>query len=103
MPHRRWTVTGQYLDFWVASTADAVYNTSGSSIVHGAVPAAVGSHLGQEFDAYSWYELNGHLNLGAGYGRFDAGAFLSQLTTGHVYAYPYFAINFKDHGRRNRE
>jgi Alginate export len=103
MPHRRWTVTGQYLDFWVASTADAVYNTSGGSIVHGVVPAAVGSHLGQEFDAYSWYELNGHLNIGAGYGHFDAGAFLSQLTTGHVYSYPYFAINFKDHGRRNRE
>jgi hypothetical protein len=100
MPHRRWTVTGQYLDFWVVSRADSVYNTSGGSIVHGTVPANVGSHLGQEFDAYSWYELNSHLNIGGGYGRFDAGAFLSQLTTGHVYSYPYFAINFKDHGRR---
>lgn len=103
MPHRRWTVTGQYLDFWVASTADAVYNTSGGSIAHGNVPAGIGSHLGQEFDAYSWYELNGHLNIGGGYGRFDAGAFLSHLTTGHVYSYPYFAINFKDHGRTNAE
>ena len=103
MPHRRWSVTGQYIDFWVPSTADAVYNTSGGAIVHGAVPAAIGNHLGQEFDAYSWYELNGHLNIGGGYGRFDAGAFLSQLTTGHVYSYPYFAINFKDHGPRKRE
>lgn len=98
-PHRRLTVTAQYLDFWVASTSDAVYNTSGGTIVHGAVPASVGSHLGQEFDAYSWYELNSHLNIGGGYGRFAAGAFLSNLTTGHVYSYPYIAINFKDHGR----
>jgi hypothetical protein len=103
MPHRRWTVTGQHLDFWVASTSDAVYNTSGGSIVHGAVPANIGSHLGQEFDAYSWYELNSHLNIGGGYGRFDAGAFLSHLTTGHIYSYPYFAINFKDHGRAKGE
>lgn len=102
-PHRRWTVTGQYLDFWVASTADAVYNTSGGSIVHGAVPASIGSHLGHEFDAYSWYELNAHVNIGAGYGRFDAGAFLSHLTTGHVYSYPYFVINFKDHGRTKQD
>lgn len=103
IPHRRWSVTGQYLDFWVASTADAVYNTSGGAIVHGTVPAGIGSHLGQEFDAYSWYEINRHLNIGAGYGRFAAGAFLLQLTTGHVYSYPYFAINFKDHGRAKGE
>lgn len=99
-PHRRWTVTGQYLDSWAASTADAVYNTSGGSIVHGFVPAGIGSHLGEEFDAYSWYEMNGHVNIGGGYGRFAAGGFLSQLTSGHVYSYPYFAINFKDHGKR---
>lgn len=103
MPHRRLTVTGQYLDFGVASTADAVYNTSGGSIVHGTVPASIGSHLGQEVDVYSWYELNGHLNIGVGYGQFNAGAFLSRLTTGHEYSYPYLAINFKDHGRTSGE
>jgi hypothetical protein len=103
MPHRRWTVTGQYLDFWAASTADAVYNTSGSAMVHGVTPAGVGSHLGEEVDFYSWYELNAHMNIGGGYGRFAAGGFLSELTTGHVYSYPYFAINFKDHGRAKRK
>ena len=103
MPHRRWTVSAQYLDFWVASTHDTVYNTSGGAIVHGAVPSGVGSHLGREGDVYSWYELNRHLNIGGGYGRFDAGPFLEQLTTGHVYSYPYIAINFKDHGRSKGE
>ncbi len=102
-PHRRWTVTAQYLDFWADSRADAVYNTSGGAIVHGAVPASIGSHLGEEFDGYTWYELNRHLNIGGGYGRFEAGGFLQELTTWHAYSYPYFAINFKDHGRAKEE
>ena len=102
-PRRRWTVTGQHLQFWVASAEDAVYNTSGGAIVHGTVPVGIGTHLGKEFDVYSWYELNRHLNIGAGYGQFDAGSYLSHLTTGHVYRYPYFAINFKDHGRKAGE
>ena len=103
MPRRRWSVTGQYLDFWAASTRDAVYNTSGGAILHGTAQTGVGSHLGEEFDAYSWYELNAHLNIGAGYGRFNAGGFISGLATGHSYSYPYLAINFKDHGRGRRE
>lgn len=103
MPHRRWSVTGQYLDVWAASNADAVYNTSGGAIVHGNLPASAGSHLGEEFDVYSWYEINAHLNIGGGYGRFNAGTFLSQLAPAHQYSYPYFVINFKDHGRGRRE
>jgi len=102
-PHRRLTVTAQYLDFRVATADDAVYNTSGSSIAFSTSPAQSGTRLGVEGDVYSWYELNRHLNIGGGYGRFDAGPFLSPLTTGHTYSYPYFAINFKDHGRSSGE
>ncbi len=32
-PRHRWTVTVQYLHFWVASATDALYNTSGVAIV----------------------------------------------------------------------
>jgi hypothetical protein len=103
VPHRRWTVTAQYLDFRVASASDAVYNTSGSSIALSTSPAQSSTRLGVEGDVYSWYELNRHLNIGGGYGRFNAGPFLSPLTTGHKYSYPYFAINFKDHGRSSGE
>jgi len=102
-PHRRWTVTAQYLDFWVASTADAIYDRSGGAIVRGPAPADVGSHLGQEFDSYFWYELNGHLNVGGGYGRLDGGGLLSRARAGHIYSYPYFTINFKDFGQARRE
>jgi len=103
MPHHRWTITGQYLNFWVASANDAVYNTSGGAIAYNTVSPQFGTHLGEEFDAYSWYELNRHLNIGAGYGHFGSGSFLSHITTAHEYSSPYIAINFKDHGRSKGE
>lgn len=103
VPHRRWSVTAQYLDFRVATADDAVYNSSGSPIAFSTSPAQSSTRLGVEGDVYSWYELNRHLNVGGGYGRFDAGPFLSPLTTGHTYTYPYFAINFKDHGQASDE
>lgn len=94
-------MTAQYLDFRVATANDAVYNTVGSSIVFSTSPAQSSTHLGVEGDLYGWYELNRHLNIGGGYGRFNAGPFLSPPTTGHTYSYPYFAIDFKDYGRAN--
>src|SRR5208282_1072429 len=56
-PHRRWTVTGQYLDLWLASATDALYNTSGGSIVRDTTGKS-GTHIGQEADIYTWCELN---------------------------------------------
>jgi hypothetical protein len=102
-PHRRLTVTGQYLDFRVASANDAVYNTSGGAIAYSTVPARFGTHLGEEGDVYAWYELNRHLNIGAGYGAFGSGSYLAHITTAHGYSSAYIAINFKDHGRSSGE
>ena len=100
-PRRRWTVTAQYLDFWLASATDALYNTSGGIIVRDPTGKS-GNHIGEEFDAYTWFELNRHLNLGVGMGHLMPGTFLSRTTTGPTYTYPYFAINFKDNGSRGR-
>ncbi len=94
----RWTVTGQYLDLWLASANDALYNTSGGSIV-GDPTGKSGTHIGQEYDAYTWYELNRHVNVGVGIGHLRGGDFLQRTTKGPNYNYPYFAINFKDNGR----
>jgi hypothetical protein len=100
-PHRRWTLTAQYLDFWLASATDSLYNTSGGVIVRDPTGKS-GTHIGEEFDAYTWFELNRHLNLGFGVGHLMGGPFLARTTTGPNYTYPYFAINFKDNGNRNR-
>ena len=97
-PHRRLTFTAQGLDFWAASALDSIYNTSGSSIVTNKTDH--GRHLGAEIDGYSWYELNKHFNLGGGVGYFGGGQFLTNVTTSHSYTYYYFALNFKDNGKK---
>jgi hypothetical protein len=96
-PHRRWTVTAQWLDFWLASATDALYNTSGGSIVRDAA-GTDGTHIGQEVDAYTWYEINRHVNVGFGIGHILAGQFLHLTEKGPDFTYPYFALNFKDAG-----
>jgi len=97
-PHRRLTFTVQGLDFWAASALDSIYNTSGSSIVHNT--ADHGTHVGAEVDGYSWYELNRHFNVGGGAGYFGGGQFLTNVTTSHSYTTYYFALNFKDNGKK---
>jgi hypothetical protein len=97
-PRRRWTVTAQYLDFWLASATDPLFNTSGGSIVRDAKGRA-GTHIGEEFDVYTWFELNRHLNFGVGVAHLLPGSFLAANTKGPTYNYPYFAINFKDDGK----
>ncbi len=101
-PLRRWTVTAQYLDFWLASACDSLYNTSGGSIVRDSTGKS-GTHVGEEFDVYTWFELNRHLNFGVGVGHLMPGTFLARTTKGPTYNYPYFAINFKDDGKDKRQ
>jgi hypothetical protein len=97
-PHRRLTLTAQGLDFWAASALDSIYNISGSSIVFN--KTAHGRHVGAEIDGYSWYELNKHFNLGGGIGYFGGGQFLTNVTTSHSYTNYFFALNFKDNGKK---
>jgi hypothetical protein len=100
-PRRRWSVSAQALDFWAASPLDSAYNTSGGAIVTN--KADHGKHIGEEFDVYSWYELNRHFNIGAGYGWFGGGSFLGRITTSHQYSSSYIVLNFKDNGKRTKE
>ena len=80
-PHRRWTVTGQWLDFWLASATDSLYNTSGGSIVRNTTGSA-GTHIGQEADAYTWYELNRHVNVGVGFAHIFPEHYLTMMEKG---------------------
>lgn len=100
-PRHRWTVTGQFLDLWLDSAKDALYNSSGSSIVRDTT-GKWGTHIGKEYDAYTWYELNRHVNLGVGVGHLQGGEFLQHNSKGPNYNSPYFAINFKDNPPNSR-
>jgi len=98
VPHRRWSVTGQYLDFWLASATDAVYNTSGGTILRDSTGHS-GTHLGNEVDGYTWYEINREVHVGVGAGHLIAGDFLKRAGKGANYTYPYFVIEMLD-GKR---
>jgi hypothetical protein len=97
-PHRRLSFTVQGLDDWAADALDSIYNTSGSAIVTNKTDH--GRHLGAEIDGYSWYELNRHFNLGGGAAYFGGGQFLTNVSTSHSYTTYYFALNFKDNGKK---
>jgi hypothetical protein len=101
VPRRRWTVTAEFLDFWLLAAQDAAYNTSGGAIVRNS-SGLDGKHTGEEADIFTWYELNRHLNIGAGFGDFQAGRFISAATGAQFYRGSYFAINFKDFGRAEK-
>jgi hypothetical protein len=98
VPHRRWSVTGQYLDFWLASASDALYNTSGGVILRDPKGLS-GTHVGNEVDAYTWYEINREVHVGTGLGYFMAGQFIDKAGKGANYLYPYFVVEMFD-GKR---
>ena len=99
-PHRRWSVTGQYLDLWLASAKDAAYNTSGGVILRDPTGKS-GTHLGHEADVYAWYEINREVHIGAGVGHLFSGEFIQKAGKGASYTYPYFVIEMFD-GKRVR-
>jgi hypothetical protein len=99
-PHRRWSVTAQYLDLWLASAKDAAYNSSGGVILRDPTGKS-GTHLGQELDAYAWYEINREVHVGAGIGHLLPGEFIDKAGKGAAYTYPYFVIEMFD-GKRVR-
>ncbi len=97
-PHRRWSVTAQYLDLWLASATDAAYNSSGGVILRDRTGNS-GTHLGQEADVYAWFEINREVHIGAGVGHIFPGEFIEKAGKGGSYTYPYFVIEMFD-GKR---
>jgi hypothetical protein len=95
---RRWKLKETFEEFWLATSNDNFYASSGAIAVL-AHPGA-SRHIGDELDLVAEYELNGGLNFGFGYARLFAGQFLKTTTSGHDYGYPYayFEYNFSKSG-----
>jgi Alginate export len=100
IPHRRWSLTAQYVDFWLATASDAAYNSSGGVILRDTTGKS-GRHLGEEFDFYTWYEINRQVHIGTGVGHMLPGEFMARAGKGASYTYPYFVIEMFD-GKRVR-
>jgi Alginate export len=97
-PTNKWKVKQQFEGYWLATTHDNFYASSGAV----AVPAHPGAspHVGNELDLAFEYSLNEGLNFGFGYARLFAGQFLKAAAPGHDYSYPYayFEYNFSKSG-----
>ena len=95
-PHNLWTVTANgWISGWPSAT-DSLYYTSGAAIVRNGRNS--GHHIGQEADAYTWYEINRHVEIGLGFEHAVLGQYLHLMEKGSNFTYPYFALNFKDAG-----
>jgi hypothetical protein len=73
-------ISVMYNNWWLASPADALYNSSGVSIVRSAKGTA-GTHVGQEADLFGTYQASGW-TFGAGVAHVFAGEFLRAVTPG---------------------
>ena len=95
---RKWKLKEAFEGYWLATSNDNFYNSSGAI----EVPAHPGAsrHIGNELDLVAEYELNKGLTFGFGYARLFAGQFLKTTTPGHDYSYPYayFQYNFSKSG-----
>ena len=95
---RKWKVKEAFEGYWLATSNDNFYASSGAI----AVPAHPGAnrHIGNELDLVAEYQLNKGLTFGFGYARLFAGQFLKTTTAGHDYSYPfaYFQYNFSESG-----
>ena len=97
-PTRKWKLKQAFEGFWLATSYDNFYAGSGAISVL-AHPGA-SSHIGNELDLISEYQLYQGLNFGFGYARLFAGQFLKTTTRGTDYSYPYayFEYNFDSGG-----
>jgi hypothetical protein len=97
-PTKKWKLKQQFEGYWLATSNDNYYASSGAIAV--AAHPGASRHIGNEFDAVAEYTVNKGLSFGFGYGRMFAGQFLETTTRGHDYSYPYayFEYNFSKTG-----
>jgi alginate export protein len=97
-PTKKWKLKQQFESYWLATSNDNFYASSGAITV--AAHPGASRHIGNELDLVAEYELNKGLNFGFGYARMFAGQFLETTTPRHDYSYPYayFEYNFSKSG-----
>jgi hypothetical protein len=97
-PATKWKLKQQFEGFWLATSNDNFYASSGAIEVS-AHPGA-SRHIGNELDLVAEYQVSKGLNCGFGYARMFTGQFLNTTTPGENYSYPYvyFEYDFSKSG-----
>ena len=87
-PSKRLLASFRYSDYWLASSVDALYNTSGTVVARSATGSA-GRWVGQELDWVGSFKATRISQVGVGYAYLMPGTFLKMTTPGQTYTYPY--------------
>jgi hypothetical protein len=90
-PNTKWTLSGSYHSWWLASTADGLYAAGGAVLVR-PVAGFTDSHVGQELDAQAAYPLSPRIQVSGGYAYIIPGAFLKAATPGRSFSFPYVMV-----------
>ena len=81
-PFARTSVNVDYRELSLASRFDALYGSTGSTIVKAPQGGALSTHVGREADTFLKHQLRPNVIIGAGYGHLFAGEFLKQNSPG---------------------
>ena len=92
-PRQKWTASGTFHSWWLASIHDALYNAAGAAIARVA-NGAVGSHVGEELDGQAMYAVNKLVQVGVGFGHIFPGEFLKRATPGKAYNFPFLMAGY---------
>ncbi len=94
-PTPRLALASGYHSFWLASTADALYNAGGTPIARMPAGLATGQgprHVGQELDVQTTFTPSPRIQMHGGYSYMFAGDFLKLATPGKSYSGPYVMV-----------
>ena len=80
-------------DFWLYSSKDALYASSGAPVAR-SVKGTAARHVGEELDITGTYEVSKAVLTGLGYGHLFTAQFLNQTTGGKDYNYPYIYAQY---------
>jgi hypothetical protein len=80
-------------DFWLANTADGLYNPAGARSVFN--PAATSGHVGESIEIMATATLSKHDTVGFGVGTLFPGEYLKQSQKDQAFIYPYLYVAHK--------
>jgi hypothetical protein len=87
VPWKKVKLRTDFNEFYLATAQDALYGSSGSSVVLNR--NATSNHIGSEVNTTALYQWTKIWKFGAGYGRLFAGKYLKQSKADFSYTYPY--------------
>jgi hypothetical protein len=90
LPLKKLKLRTDFNEFYLATVRDALYNSSGTSVVLDR--KASSAHIGSETNSVALYQYSKVWKFGAGFGHLFAGEYLKESKVAYGYTYPYVML-----------